>query len=310
LPVIITPIGKINNNAMACFYNKKHLLCSNHENSVDFTSFTSTERIVNRIKYSMKNSTLTRPVAIITGASRGIGKTVAEYFARQKYTVVLVARSKEKLAALSKQLSTAFNTKSCYYAIDIADLPKVQQAVSEVKAEFKRADVLFNNAGVVNFGTSTISPDKFDEIININLKGAYNWISQIVPLMREQKKGYIFNICSRAAKFPNQGTGAYALTKVGLLGYSYALLRELISDNIKVTALCPGAVNTEMLDKFSVSNPTLALDRNKIISTSDVVKIVDCLLSLSDGVAVPEILFDNVQSPFLNIEQKFHEKGH
>ena len=245
------------------------------------------------------------PVAVITGASRGIGKAVATYFASKAYRVVLIARNGDALATLAHELRAEYAADVQYHTVDVSVREQVKNACASISKQYQRVDVLFNNAGIIDFGCSAIAPDTFDNILNTNVRGAYHWVHYLLPLMQQQQSGYIFNMSSRAAKFANPGTGAYALSKAALLNYSYALSRELITDNIKVTALCPGAVDTELLDQLDFGSSTL--DRSKIIKTDDVVKIINCLLSLSGNVVVPEILLDNIKSPLFNVEQ--YKKG-
>jgi len=223
-------------------------------------------------------------VAIITGASRGIGKSAASYFAEQGYDVALIARNRELLEALSDELKQYYQINTGVFALDVCDREAVNACVNQIKRNHASIDVLFNNAGVFSFGTSEISPDDFDKLIDVNLRGVYNFTHAIVPTMKEQRNGYIFNLASDAGKHPIPTSGAYCMTKHGVVGYSQSLCLELAPFNIKVTAICPSVIDTDMGQAFE-GFP----DEDKI-TCLDINKTIDYLLTLGPNATVDEVI--------------------
>lgn len=137
-------------------------------------------------------------------------------------------------------------------------------------------------------GTSQISFEDLSHMLDINLKAAFHFISLVVPIMKEQKSGTIINIASRSGKIAKPETGGYAASQFGLIGLNEALYRELSSEGIRVTAICPGWVDTEM---GSASGLTSA----DMLSTEDIVKTVRWLLSLSTPACVKEIFVETIK---------------
>jgi len=149
---------------------------------------------------------------------------------------------------------------------------------------------LFNSAGVLLSGTSDIDAIEFQQMIAVNLCGIYNMVHAVVPVMKAQRSGYIFNLASYAGKRPLARSGAYCMTKYGVVGYSQSLSLELINSGIKVTAICPSVVDTDMT-KHIPHFP----DEEKILR-EDILCSLDYLLALSPNAYVDEI---TVKSSFL-----------
>ena len=226
---------------------------------------------------------MTNKVALITGGSRGIGKAVAMDLARQGYDLALIARDEVRLNNVKDEINTLYDVNISTFTLDVQNLDEVKQAIDNTLNAHKKIDVVFNNAGILKNGTDNISPDDFDALLNINLKGMYNILHTIVPQLKTQKSGYIFNLASMAGKVGVPGLGAYALTKFGVVGFNDSLYYELLPYNIKVTALCPSSIATDMTRNFTIS-------KEQMISTDDIVKAVNFALSLSDNACVPELL--------------------
>lgn len=229
-------------------------------------------------------------LAIVTGASRGIGKHAAHYFAEQGFDLALIARNKSLLTQVSNELTEKFAIKASVFALDVSDYKAVSKCSKYLVTHYQTIDVLFNNAGLWFPGSSAIEPDEFNTMIDVNLRGVYNMVHAIVPHMKKQQSGYIFNMASYAGKRPVARSGAYCMTKYGVVGYSQSLSLELNEDNIKVTAICPSVIDTDMT-KVMPDFP----DEEKILC-QDVIETIHYLLQLSPKAYVDEVV---LKSSFL-----------
>ena len=185
-------------------------------------------------------------VAIITGASKGIGKAIAIGLAKMEYQTVLIGRNKKDLNEVVQSISVNSEQKPLAIQLDITNSESVKTIVSEIHRKYGRIDILVNNAGIYFDGSSDISETDFSKMIETNLTAQYVFLSEVVPIMKQQNSGNIFNVASRSGKVGFSGSGAYSASKFGLVGFSESLYRELVPLEISVTALCPGWVNTKM----------------------------------------------------------------
>ena len=190
------------------------------------------------------------PVALVTGGSRGIGRAAAEELAREGYKVALIARTPERLEAAARELVETLGLDAEHapvtFALDVGDGQAVGDAVDRLAAEWGRIDVLFNSAGVSIPGTLELGADTLDLLYRTNLRAPFLFMKHVIPIMRRQGSGYIFNLASRNGKIGVAGLGGYTASKFGLVGLGEVLYRELAAQGIKVTTLCPGWVNTDM----------------------------------------------------------------
>lgn len=226
--------------------------------------------------------------AIITGASKGIGQAVAKHLAAKGYHLLLIARSSDLLLALQKELNhdhPHLIIKTA--AVDVSNAALIKQAVNEFHQATNSIDLLFNNAGYVKRGTSDLEAAELAAMMNINFLGAVNLIQAVVPLMKIQNNGYIMNVSSRSAETPRSHLGGYAASKAALLAFNESLYKEMKGTNIKVTALCPGFIDTEM-------TADIKEDRAQLIKTSDICAAVDFLLALSPTVALKKLSFESI----------------
>lgn len=226
-------------------------------------------------------------VAIITGASRGIGASVAEALVADGYVAAMVARSQDALEQVSDRITSRVPKPSSIivYPLDVQDHNAVQAMVSDVHARFGRVDLLFNNAGVDVMGTINVPIEEFDQALAINLRGAFSFLQAVVPIMKAQGNGTIINVASRAGKTGFAEFGVYGASKFGLVGLSESLYRGLSALGIKVTALCPSWVDTDMAK-------TSGLLKEEMISKDDIVSAVRWLLSLSPAAVVKELVIE------------------
>ena len=195
-------------------------------------------------------------VCLITGGAAGIGKATAIKFANEGAKVVLCDVDPEAGEALAKELGNG----AVFYKVDVTNREAVQEWVDDVIDNFGRVDVLVNNAGITRDGlfvkykdgevVSQMSEDAFDLVIKVNLKGVFNCAQAVTPQMIKQGGGVILNASSIVGLYGNFGQTNYAATKFGVIGMTKTWSRELGRYNIRVNAVCPGFILTEMVQKM------------------------------------------------------------
>jgi short-subunit dehydrogenase len=221
-------------------------------------------------------------VAVITGASRGVGKELATYLSTIGYYVVLLARDK---AALDKVCNSILmdGGLAASFELDVSDSSKVNLCINQIINEYGKIDLLVNNAAVLKRGTTELPDDEIEDLLKINLNGAIYVAKHVATQMKKQKNGYIINVSSLGGKVAASFAGVYAASKFGLSGFSEALTKEMSLHDVKVTNICPSMIATEMATgrKFQL---------DQMIQISDIIKSVDYLLSLSKNAIPTEIL--------------------
>jgi len=195
-------------------------------------------------------------VCLITGGAAGIGKATALKFAAEGAKVAICDVNEEAGNALLKELGA----DAIFSKVDVTDRQDVQKWVDSVKEQFGRIDVLINNAGITRDGlfvkykegavVSQMQEDAWDMVIDVNLKGVFNCAQAVIPAMIEQKGGVILNASSIVGLYGNFGQTNYAATKFGVIGMTKTWSRELGRFNIRVNAVCPGFILTEMVKKM------------------------------------------------------------
>jgi 3-oxoacyl-[acyl-carrier protein] reductase len=188
---------------------------------------------------------------IITGASRGIGRGIAEVFAKHGANVAFTYSSSVDAAnALEKEL-TSMGVKAKGYQSNAADFESAQNFVADVIKEFGSVDVLINNAGITKDNLlMRMSEEDFDKVIAINLKSVFNLTKAVVKPMMKQRSGSIINMSSVVGVKGNAGQANYAASKAGILGFTKSIALELGSRNIRCNAIAPGFIETEMTAKL------------------------------------------------------------
>lgn len=188
-------------------------------------------------------------VAIITGASRGIGRGIALKFAEQGANIAFTYLSSvEKGEALAKELE-AFGVKAKGYRSDAADFKAADDLVNSVVAEFGTVDILVNNAGITRDTLlMRMTEQQWDEVINANLKSVFNLTKAVQKPMLKKRKGSIINMSSVVGVKGNAGQSNYAASKAGIIGFTKSVALELGSRNIRSNAIAPGFIETEMTD--------------------------------------------------------------
>ncbi len=189
--------------------------------------------------------------AIITGASRGIGKGIAKIFAKNGANVAFTYSSSEDAAlALEKELAEeGVHAKS--YKSDAANFEQSQELAARVLEDFGAIDILINNAGITKDNLlMRISEDDFDKVIEVNLKSVFNMTKAVQRTMLKQRSGSIINMSSVVGVKGNAGQTNYAASKAGILGFTKSVALELGSRNIRCNAIAPGFIETEMTEKL------------------------------------------------------------
>jgi 3-oxoacyl-[acyl-carrier protein] reductase len=195
---------------------------------------------------------LENKIVLITGASRGIGKSIAEECVRQGATVAFTyLSSEEKARALEVEL-TANGGKAKGFRSDASNFDQAQQLVDDVVAEFGTVDVLVNNAGITRDTLlMRMTEEQWDEVINTNLKSAFNLTKAVQKPMLKARSGSIINMSSVVGVKGNAGQSNYAASKAGLIGFTKSIAAELGSRNIRCNAIAPGFIETEMTDALN-----------------------------------------------------------
>ena len=187
-------------------------------------------------------------VAIVTGASQGIGRDTALALAEAGAKVVVAARNEQKLAALVAEITSA-GGEAFALKLDVADVEQVKAGFKQVVEKFGRLDILVNNAAVTRDGLAMrMKKDDWDTVLQTNLTGAHLCIQQALPPMMKARAGRIINISSIVAQMGNAGQANYVAAKAGLIGLTKAIAIEIASRNITVNAVAPGFIATPMTD--------------------------------------------------------------
>jgi len=226
------------------------------------------------------------PTAIITGATKGIGKAIADIFINNGFDIAICARNENDLQQLKNEYLQHFPTAKIYTeAVDVANKVAVMAFGQNAINFFQQPiDVLVNNAGVYFPGDLMTEDDGvLEQMLATNLHSAYHLSRTIVPQMKVQQKGHIFNICSVASLKEYPGGGAYSISKFALLGFSDNLRHELKTAGIKVTAVCLGAV-------WSNSWEGSGVDPERIMVANDVAQSIWSAYNLSAQAVMERIV--------------------
>jgi 3-oxoacyl-[acyl-carrier protein] reductase len=223
---------------------------------------------------------MTNRIALITGASRGIGRACALALSAGGAKVVLAARQVEKLEEVAAEIRAA-GGEAYVTGIDLASPDSIKEAFSKASKDFGRIDILVNNAGLTRDGLALrMKRDDWDIVLQTNLSGSFFCIQQVLPAMVRERWGRIVNIASVVGESGNAGQTNYAASKAGLIGLTKSLAQELASRNITVNAVAPGFVETDMTASLSdelKAKITEAVPLKRIGSPKDVASAVKFL---------------------------------
>lgn len=224
---------------------------------------------------------------LITGASRGLGKAIAEKFAGDgsAHVILMCSRQQEKLDAAARELKERFPASTfSSLACDLSKKEEAKRLADWVQQEVQPIDILVNNAGTFVPGSVYNEEDgALEQMIEVNLYSAYHLTRQLLPAMMKKKSGHIFNMCSIASLKAYNNGGAYSISKFALLGFSKNLREEMKPYNIKVTTVLPGAAYT---DSWAASG----IDPQRIMEAGDIAELVYSAAHLSGKACVEDII--------------------
>ncbi len=222
--------------------------------------------------------------AIVTGASKGIGRAIAEKFAAQGFAVAVCARNAKELDEFANYLQTQYKVKVLAMPVDVADKTQLQRFTDAITQEWGRADVLVNNAGVFKPGQISNETDGvFEELMAVNLAAPYHFTRMLLPVIIKNKHSHIFNICSTASITAYTNGGSYCISKFGLLGMTKVLREELKDKYVKVTAVLPGATLTASWEGVD-------LPSERFVPPTDVADAIWAAYNTSPSTVVEELL--------------------
>lgn len=222
-------------------------------------------------------------VALVTGASRGIGRAIAEELASQGAYVIINYSGNEQAASEVLNTITKMGKRASLYRCNVGNYEEVKEMIDTIVKEHKTIDIIVNNAGITRDNLLLkMSEQEFDDVITTNLKGAFNTIKHASRYMLKQRSGKIINISSVSGIVGNAGQTNYSAAKAGIIGMTKAVAKELASRNITVNAVAPGFIQTDMTEalpdamKEKVSD---SIPLKKMGQPEDIAKMVSFLAS-------------------------------
>ena len=223
--------------------------------------------------------------AVITGATKGIGRAIAEALATEGYDLAVCSRHQEDLDALKTEFNARFpDIKILTKAVDVSQKKEVLEFADSITQTWERVDVLVNNAGILISGSiQNEADDALETMLNVNLMSAYNLTRALLPTMLARKRGYIFNLCSTASIRVCTNGGSYSISKFALLGFSKNLREELKETGIKVTSILPGSTWSDSWAGFDAPE-------SRLMQARDIGEVVISALRMSASAVIEEIL--------------------
>jgi 3-oxoacyl-[acyl-carrier protein] reductase len=220
--------------------------------------------------------------ALVTGAGRGIGRATAIALSKEGVNVGMIGLNLSNLEKVSQELAP-YNVNVSAAAADISDLEAVHHAVDHIKSDLGAIDILVNNAGIAQFGGfMDLSPEEWERVLMVNVMGVYNVTRAVLPEMIERKTGDIVNIASSAGQRGAPVTSAYSASKFAVLGLSESLMLEVRKHNIRVTALAPSTVATDLAYETNLING----DPEKVMHPEDLADLIVAGLKLHPRVVL------------------------
>jgi 3-oxoacyl-[acyl-carrier protein] reductase len=225
---------------------------------------------------------LTDKVAVVTGAGRGIGQSIALTLARAGAKVAVVSRTESNSAATAILINAERPDAARPYAVDVSDAAAVAELGKRIVADFGKVEILVNNAGVTRDGLLLrMSDEDWDTVINTNLKGAFNTVKAFQRTLLRQKHARIINVASVIGLIGNAGQANYAASKAGLIGFTKSLAREFAGREVTANAIAPGFVSTDMTGALNEDQKKAILERIPLGSLGTVEDIAAAALYLA-----------------------------
>ena len=231
-------------------------------------------------------------VAVVTGGGRGVGHAIVNKLASMKATVVLTGRDEARVQQVARDLASRGH-RAEGIACDVTDLASVEALGEHLRQAYGRVDILVNNAGIAGPPglLHELAPGDWEAVFNTNLRGVYYMMRSVVPLMIAAGGGHIINISSLAGKNPLPRGAAYSASKWALNGLTYGVAEELRSQNIRVSLVCPGSVDTDFSPRRH------GKDTQKMLTPDDVAHVVAMLVAQQPQSFISEVLIRPTQKP-------------
>jgi 3-oxoacyl-[acyl-carrier protein] reductase len=234
-------------------------------------------------------------VVVVTGGSKGIGRSVALKFAEEKANIIIVHYDPDEQASRETiDLLEMRDCKSESHKVDVSSKQEVDNLFKDIIYRHGRVDVLVNNAGIAKDGLLLrMSESDWDTVLNVNLKSVFNCTKAVLKSMIKQRKGAIVSIASVAGQIGNAGQANYAASKAGIMGFTKTIAREVASRGITVNAVAPGFIDTEMtaaLPDKAIESYLQQIPLGRLGSTEDVAEAVYWLCSSSAGYITGQII--------------------
>mgnify|MGYP001306329825 CR=1 FL=1 len=230
---------------------------------------------------------LTDKIALVTGASRGIGNCIAKTLCNAGAFVMCVSRNTDEIQNVAKNITSNTRSKAFGFCCDISNTENVSDLIQSILNQFNKIDILVNNAGITKDALIIkMSENAWDEVINTNLKGAFNMTKAVAKHMMKNRTGRIINISSVIGITGNIGQINYAASKAGLIGMTKSTAKELASRNITVNCIAPGYIQTDMSDAINKNQKDSLISKipiGRIGAPVDIASIVQFLASDSAG---------------------------
>ncbi|RYU79118.1 3-ketoacyl-ACP reductase [Hymenobacter persicinus] len=227
---------------------------------------------------------LTGKIALVTGAGKGIGRAMALALAQEGAHVGLLARTASQLESVAKEIE-ALGGQAAVVTADVADRAAVEAAIDQVKQQLGPIDILINNAGIGTFAKLVdMPPAEWEHIVQVNLMGTYYATRAVLPDMIARETGDIINIASTAGQRGAATTSAYSASKFAILGLTESLMQEVRKHNIRVSALTPSTVATEL----AISNKLTDGNPDKVMQPEDLAEFMIAQLKLNRRIFIKE----------------------
>ncbi len=232
-------------------------------------------------------------LAVISGATKGIGRALAIGFAEMGFDLALGARNEEKLEEFKIYLEQTFpNIRTFVKATDFSNKESTFEFTKAIKKKFGSVEVIVNNVGTFSPGTiSQEEEGQFENQMQTNLYSAYYLTRAFLEEMKNKKRGHIFNICSIVSKEVRKEAASYSISKYAMLGFSKVLAQEMREHDVKVTAIIPGAVNTSTWDGMTVP-------REAFVQPKDIVAAIINAYQMSKSTLIEEIIIQPLNSNY------------
>lgn len=219
-----------------------------------------------------------KKIALVTGGSRGIGKACAKELASAGYDVAINFVGNEDAANATVEELKGLGSNSAAFKFDVTDKEAIDAGIAKVVEKYGKIDVLVNNAGITRDGLfMRMSPENWEAVINTNLSSAFYVSGPVVKLMVKQRSGAIINMASIVGVYGNAGQANYAAAKAGLIGFTKSLAKELASRNIRVNAVAPGFIETDMTKDLKLEGLAEHIPMKKLGQPEDIARAVKFL---------------------------------